>query len=65
MTGGFGASKAILSSSECYDPETDKWTKMAGMKKMCGFVGGVLVDRPVHFQDRSINADSATAATLT
>ena len=22
------------------------------MKKMCGFVGGTLVDRPVHFEDR-------------
>ena len=28
MTGGFGASKAILSSQEVYDPETDRWTKI-------------------------------------
>ena len=62
VTGGFGASKAILSSQECYDPEQDKWTKMPAMKKMCGFVGGVLVDRPVHFQDRPIS-NSTTATT--
>ena len=52
MIGGFGISKAILSSQECYDPDTDKWTKLTSMKKMCGFVGGTLVDRPVHFEDR-------------
>jgi len=62
VTGGFGASKAILSSQEVYDPETDRWTKMPAMKKMCGFVGGVLVDRPVHFQDRPIS-NSTTATT--
>ena len=62
VTGGFGASKAILSSQECYDPDLDKWTKMPAMKKMCGFVGGVLVDRPVHFQDRPIS--SATGTTV-
>ena len=44
-----GEDKAILSSVESYDPDTDKWTKLTGMKKICGFVGGVLVDRPVHF----------------
>ena len=32
-----------------YDPATDKWARVATMKKMCGFVGGVLVDRPIHF----------------
>lgn len=47
--GGFGEDKAILSSVESYDPDTDKWTKLTSMKKICGFVGGVLVDRPVHF----------------
>ena len=62
--GGFGQDKAILCSVECYDPDTDKvcyllphwlpltlsfqWTKLPHMKKICGFVGGVLVDRPVH-----------------
>eukprot|EP00093_Oithona_nana_P014854 14854.XXX_882082_879061_1 [CDS] Oithona nana genome sequencing. len=60
VTGGFGASKAILSSQECYDPDLDKWTKMPAMKKMCGFVGGVLVDRPVHFQDRPISSATGT-----
>lgn len=49
-TGGFGVGKAILSSQECYDPDTDKWTKVTQMKKMCGFVGGTLVDRPIHFE---------------
>ena len=52
VIGGFGVSKAILNSQECYDPDTDKWTKLTAMKKMCGFVGGTLVDRPVHFEDR-------------
>ena len=52
VIGGFGVSKAILNSQECYDPDTDKWTKLTSMKKMCGFVGGTLVDRPVHFEDR-------------
>jgi len=49
VSGGFGQDKAILCSVEAYDPEVDKWTKLPHMKKMCGFVGGVLVDRPVHF----------------
>ena len=26
--------QAILSSVECYDPETDKWTKLVHMKKV-------------------------------
>ena len=26
-----------------------QWTKLPHMKKICGFVGGVLVDRPIHF----------------
>ena len=52
VIGGFGVSKAILNSQECYDRDTDKWTKLTAMKKMCGFVGGTLVDRPVHFEDR-------------
>lgn len=49
VSGGFGQDKAILSSVECFTPETGKWTKLNHMKKMCGFVGGALVDRPVHF----------------
>ena len=28
-----------------------QWTKLPHMKKICGFVGGVLVDRPVHFDN--------------
>ena len=28
-----------------------QWTKLSHMKKICGFVGGVLVDRPVHFDN--------------
>ncbi len=48
VSGGFGRDKAILSSAEVYDPETNRWTKLPNMKAMCGFVGGVLVDRPVH-----------------
>ena len=50
VSGGFGVGKSILSSTECYDPEFNRWTKMTPMRKMCGFVGGVLVDRPVHFE---------------
>jgi N-acetylneuraminic acid mutarotase len=50
VSGGFGQDKAILSSVECYDPETDRWSKLSNMKKMCGFVGGVLIDRPVLFE---------------
>lgn len=56
VCGGFGVGKSILSSAECYDPDTDKWTKLNGMRKMCGFVGGVLVDRPIHF-DRKPSGD--------
>jgi N-acetylneuraminic acid mutarotase len=51
VSGGFGVGKSILSSTEVYDPEEDRWTKLSNMKKMCGFVGGVLVERPVHFED--------------
>lgn len=62
MTGGFGASKAILSSQECYDPDTDKWFKISSMKKMCGFVGGALVDRPVHFEEKAVSQITSTSA---
>jgi len=55
VSGGFGQDKAILSSVESYDPETDKWSKLTQMKKMCGFVGGVLIDRPVLFESPSEN----------
>ena len=47
-SGGFGVNKSILQTMECYDPSTNKWTKMPQMKKMCGFVGGTLIDRPIH-----------------
>jgi hypothetical protein len=50
VSGGFGQDKAILSTLESYDPDTDRWSRLPAMKKMCGFVGGVLVDRPVHFE---------------
>ena len=55
VSGGFGQDKAILSSVESYDPETDKWVKLPAMKKMCGFVGGVLIDRPVLFDSEEEN----------
>ena len=64
VIGGFGISKAILNSQECYDPDTDKWTKLTSMKKMCGFVGGTLVDRPVHFEDRPSLNQSKTKYVL-
>ena len=35
-SGGFGVSKSILQTMECYDPSTNKWAKMPQMKKMCG-----------------------------
>ena len=50
-SGGFGVSKSILSTMECYDPATNKWSKMPAMKKMCGFVGGTLIDRPIHLDN--------------
>lgn len=50
VSGGFGQDKAILSTVECYDPVLNKWSKLTGMRKMCGFVGGVLIDRPVLFE---------------
>ena len=49
VSGGFGVGKSILHSTEVYDPVTDKWTRVDPMNKMCGFVGGVLVERPIHF----------------
>jgi hypothetical protein len=45
---------------ECYDPSTNKWTKMPQMKKMCGFVGGTLIDRPIHLD----TSDSRIASSL-
>lgn len=51
VSGGFGTCKSILSSTEIYDPETNRWSKINPMRKMCGFVGGVLVDRPIHFEE--------------
>jgi hypothetical protein len=40
VSGGFGQDKAILSTLESYDPDTDRWSRLRG----------VLVDRPVHFE---------------
>lgn len=51
VTGGFGSEKNILSTSEVFDPEVGKWSKIPSMKGMNGFVGGVLVDRPIHLED--------------
>ncbi|XP_059085946.1 LOW QUALITY PROTEIN: kelch-like protein diablo [Tigriopus californicus] len=51
VSGGFGTCKSILSSTEVYDPDANRWTKINPMRKMCGFVGGVLVDRPIHFDE--------------
>ena len=31
--------------------ETGKWTKLHSMKSMCGFVAGILVDRPIHLEE--------------
>ena len=53
-------SKSILQTMECYDPATNKWTKMTAMKKMCGFVGGTLIDRPIHLD----TADSKIVSSL-
>ena len=43
--------------NQVYDPATDKWARVAPMKKMCGFVGGVLVERPIHFEPKDSKAD--------
>lgn len=51
VSGGFGKDKCILGSTEVYDPDLNKWTKISPMNKMCGFVGGILVDRPIHFDE--------------
>jgi N-acetylneuraminic acid mutarotase len=51
VSGGFGKDKNILNTSEMFDPETGKWTRLSPMKGMSGFVGGVLVDRPVHLEE--------------
>jgi hypothetical protein len=51
VAGGFGNDKNILSTSEMFDPETGKWTRLTSMKGMCGFVGGILVDKPLHLED--------------
>ena len=59
-SGGFGVSKSILQTMECYDPSTNKWAKMPQMKKMCGFVGGTLIDRPIHLD----TSDSRIASSL-
>ena len=50
VSGGFGVNKSILNTVEYYEPDTDQWIKMDSMKKMSGFVGGILIDRPVDFE---------------
>ena len=50
VSGGFGVNKSILNTVECYEPEKDKWSKVDSMKKMSGFVGGILIDKPVNFE---------------
>ena len=67
VSGGFGVGKTILKSTEVYDPIMDKWKKVDPMNKMCGFVGGVLVDRPVHFDTgfphgNAVSDDSRSSA---
>ena len=47
---------------ECYDPSTNKWTKMPQMKKMCGFVGGILIDRPIHLDKSDARLTSSLNA---
>ena len=56
-------SKSILQTMECYDPATNKWTKMPAMKKMCGFVGGTLIDRPIHLDTADCKIVSSRFAT--
>jgi len=50
VSGGFGINKSILNTVECYEPEKDRWSKVDAMKKMSGFVGGILIDKPVNFE---------------
>ena len=59
VSGGFGVGKSILRSTEVYDPAKDKFTRVDSMNKMCGFVGGVLVDRPIHLD--AMNDGNATS----
>jgi hypothetical protein len=43
--------KALSSITSDFFAETGKWTKLHSMKSMCGFVGGILVDRPIHLEE--------------
>ena len=51
VSGGYGYDKAILATTECYDPAADKWTRMGSMKQLCGFVGGALINKPFDLDD--------------
>ncbi len=61
VSGGFGRGKDALTSMEVYDPASDRWSPAPRMRDMSGFVGGVLVDKPLRdvVADASNNADNA------